>query len=729
MAAAAMTAPALALPQSSASAPAPSVAPSGGALLLQLRRGANSVDVVVEGTGAAPLLRQRQTAAGWQGQLQLSQSASLKVGPQTLTLPEAGLKRVSIRGSGREFELEVVPMPGAPASKPVVSADGRNLILSFSAPSELVSKTGTFNLNQPGSVPQPRYAPPLQPRAVAPPLGDMAVGTMVLRNRSYLNLSGPPVTMTLRNAPAKDALMALSQMGGYGFVYVDDEERPGAQASAGPTVSLSFRGEAYSKALNSVLLASGLQGRMEGNLLLAGPSVMGKTFGTQMSKVYRLNQASAESAAKYLASLGARITQVTTITNAVTSGQPVANQVAGGEQTQQTKKEQITTTETYGASTGPLRGLIGTTDSRLRTITLVGDSQLVSVAENYLRQIDLRQRQVALSVKILDVTLNNDTSLSNSFAFRSGSNFVVSDRGEFLGAFGGLLPPQGDQFSTIAGGAASAKSETVTATGRDATVATTEIPANSPAPINPGFAYPSGNANNYNYFDFVRGLIESNTTKVLASPTLIINENSEPIVSGKAVTVGGSGTAALNTASIGRPFANESFVTVGAQEIVSYTVQAGQNGAPNSCQPEFGTAGLTFGARVSRIDDNGFVTFSMSPEISAVIATDVRIEGCGTVNTLTTRRLDTGEVRVRDGQTLILTGVISDNDQAVVRKWPVLGDIPFVGQFFRDSINRREKRELVILVSPRIIRDDNGGNFGYGYQAATPEARQLVSPY
>ena len=407
----------------------------------------------------------------------------------------------------------------------------------------------------------------------------------------------------------------------------------------------------------------------------------------------------------------------------MTSGQPVANQVAGGEQTQQTKTEQITTTETYGASTGPLRGLIGTTDSRLRTITLVGDSQLVSVAENYLRQIDLRQRQVALSVKILDVTLNNDASLSNSFAFRSGSNFIVSDRGELVGAFGSLLPPQGDQFSTIAGGAASAKPEVITATGPEARVAQETVNAKSPAPVNPGVAYPQNN-----YFDFVRGLIESNTTKVLASPTLIINENSEPIACGAAVSVGGSGTAALNTASIGRPYANESFVTVGAQEIVSYTVQAGQNGAPNSCQPEFGTAGLTFGARVSRIDDNGFVTFSMSPEISAVIATDQLIAGCGTVNTLTTRRLDTGEVRVRDGQTLILTGVISDSDQAVVRKWPVLGDIPFVGQFFRNSINQREKRELVILVSPRIIRDDNGGNFGYGYQAATPEARQLVSP-
>ena len=81
MTAAAITAPALAIPQSGASAPAPSVAPSGGALLLQLRRGSNSVDVVVQGTGAAPVLRQRQTASGWQGQLQLNQSASLKVGP------------------------------------------------------------------------------------------------------------------------------------------------------------------------------------------------------------------------------------------------------------------------------------------------------------------------------------------------------------------------------------------------------------------------------------------------------------------------------------------------------------------------------------------------------------------------------------------------------------------------------------------------------------------------
>jgi type IV pilus assembly protein PilQ len=722
---------------------------SSGGVALSLRRSPDGVQLVIEGTGAGPVLQQSRNGDAWRGDLRITTPGSLRVGPQRMTLPEAGLQSVSFGGSGTDYQIEIVSMPGATLSRPLVSADGSNLILSFAAPPKQRSQTAQPNLRQPGVVPQPSYAPPLQPRAVAPPLGDMAVGTMVLRNRSYLNVSGPPVTMTLRNAPAKDALMALAQMGGYGFVYLDEEDKERkiasssfqsgsgikndstvvekftGQAKESPPVTVSFSGEAFSRAMNFLLLASGLEARLEGRIIVAGKNAGSRTISNRLSKVFRLNQASASSAADYLASLGAMITKVTSVTNVVSTGQPSANQVAGAAQTQQTKQQTTTETETYGSGTGPLRGLIGTTDSRLRTITLVGDSQLVAVAENYLRQIDLRQRQVALSVKILDVTLNNDAAISNSFAFRSGSNFVVSDRGQLLGAFGQYLPPNDSNFNAIAGGAQSAKSEILTAAGQQAAVAKEIINPVDPAPVNPGSAY--GNPSGSNYFDFVRALIESNSTKVLASPTLIISENAEPITSGAAVSVGGGGQAALNSASIGRPFSNESFVTVGAQEIVSYTVQAGQNGAPNSCQPEFGTAGLTFGARVSRIDDNGFVTFSMSPEISAVVATDVRVEGCGLVNTLTTRRLDTGEVRVRDGQTLILTGVISDVDQSVVRKWPVLGDIPFVGQFFRDSTTSRAKRELVIMVSPRIIRDDDGGSYGYGYQAATPDARQFLS--
>lgn len=81
---------------------------------------------------------------------------------------------------------------------------------------------------------------------------------------------------------------------------------------------------------------------------------------------------------------------------------------------------------------------------------------------------------------------------------------------------------------------------------------------------------------------------------------------------------------------------------------------------------------------------------------------------------------------MRDGQTLILTGVISDFDVAEVSKWPILGDLPFIGQFFRASANNREKRELVIMVTPRIINDTEGGTYGYGYQPSTPASRAFL---
>jgi type IV pilus assembly protein PilQ len=64
-----------------------------------------------------------------------------------------------------------------------------------------------------------------------------------------------------------------------------------------------------------------------------------------------------------------------------------------------------------------------------------------------------------------------------------------------------------------------------------------------------------------------------------------------------------------------------------------------------------------------------------------------------------------------------------------VSKWPILGDVPLIGQFFRNSSGQRQKRELVIMVTPRILDDDQGGTYGYGYQPSSQEARSLVGGY
>lgn len=769
-----------------------------GPLQLKVRRLSDSVELVIEGAGMAPQLRQSGGPTGWQGDLTVASPSGLRVGPQRLSIPELGFQTITFDGSGSNYRIVINPVAGAPLGRPVVSADGQNLILSFPAAAQVTLPVARFNARQPGFIPQANLAPPLQPRAVAPPVGDMAVGSMTLRNPGFVNVSGPPITMTMKNAPAKDVLMALAQAGGYGFAYVDDQESlgqqggPGNVGNASRALSIAFKGETYLRALNTALLAAGLQGRKEGNMIFAGPNVLGKTFGAQLSKVYRLNQVSANSAADYLANLGAQVTKTNTLTTAITTGVAQGEAVSGAANAQTTQSTSLTSVEAYGASTGPLVGLRATTDTRLSTITLVGDPGIVVVAEQYLRQLDLRQRQVALSVKILDVTLANDAVTENSFAFRFGNNFIVNDNGQLLGAFGRNLPANTADFAsttqgiteTTAGGTNSASSLSINGTLTDdqltkinnelntlgistrvstdgvdaAGIQTTTLDlkdnrtskaisdsqtlssvqniistvtgrtANANSASTTGTAYsssirrnPALNYSDNSFYDFVRSVITSQSTKILASPTLVLSENSEEIKGG--VEVAAQVGAAV--ATIGRPRANESFVTVGEQVVTSYAVQAGQNGAANTCQPEFGIAGLTFGARVSKIDDNGFVTFSMSPSITASNRQQV-IPGCGIVDILAIRRLDTGSARVRDGQTLIMTGVISDSDIQSVSKWPILGDLPLIGQFFRSSGGNRDKRELVIMVTPKIINDYEGGAFGYGYQPETRQAREAI---
>ena len=379
----------------------------------------------------------------------------------------------------------------------------------------------------------------------------------------------------------------------------------------------------------------------------------------------------------------------------------------------------------------------------------MGQPTLVSVAEQYLKQIDLRQRQVALSIKILDVSLGNDANIDNSFAFRYGNNFIVNDSGRLVGAFGGLLPPGTDSGSSAfnrnipddfsitvdpSTGAVTADGppgiNLIAGAARNSTAASPGATIfKSGTPRNIGLLYPRDN-----FYNFVKATIDSSSTKVLASPTLILSENNEYSEQGSSSTTSsaGSGSFLGNISTnnyipaIGRSRANESAVVVGEQVITSYDVQAGQNGAANTCQPVLSIAGLTFGAQVLKIDDNGFVTFKLSPSISAGVRQEL-VQGCGPISILAVRSLDTGSARVRDGQTLILTGVLSDRDIQNVQKWPVLGDIPLIGQFFRSSLGGREKRELVVMVTPRIINDAEGGTFGYGFEPSTRDTRQFMN--
>ena len=133
-----------------------------------------------------------------------------------------------------------------------------------------------------------------------------------LKNRGYINLKGPKITLKLKDADSKEILKEISKIGGYGFVFVENEDKKTSKPSNSNTrkVTLTLDNEDYSVSINSILIAAGLQAKRQNNLLLIGPNVLGLSFDTKLSKVYRLNQASADSAADYLASLGASINKI-----------------------------------------------------------------------------------------------------------------------------------------------------------------------------------------------------------------------------------------------------------------------------------------------------------------------------------------------------------------------------------------------------------------------------------
>jgi len=488
-----------------------------------------------------------------------------------------------------------------------------------------------------------------------PTVGDISVGEFEIPTRGYVKLNDEKLTLNLVKANPIEILKLISKISDYGMVLIEnskDEENNQTENKILPLITVNFNDADISDVFNSILMASGLQAKIEKNIIFVGENIFNKSLIPKLSKTYRLNQANAASVGDYLATLGAKISKVLVRGSSV-DGQEIGDSFV-------TKAElNENFINSYGTQGGPLQGLIGTVDLRLQTITLVGTNNLILTAEKYIKSLDVRHRQVALSIKIIDVSLTKNDVTNNVFDLTSGSTYVINN--------GGLAILTGNQFARVPSGGAVDSSVGGTALG------------------------------NNNFANWIEMKIKNENAKIMASPTLILGENSDAMVSGLASASGG-----LDSAAIGRPFANEGFVKVGETVTTSFDVTT-EDGV-TTCTATPGTAGITFGAKVDKIDDNGYVTFSLSPAISAVTKTET-VGSCGTASTLSVRKLDTGSIRVKNGNTLILTGVLKDEDNVTTSKTPLLGDIPIIGRLFRKNTTVKRKSELIILVTPKILND------------------------
>lgn len=105
-----------------------------------------------------------------------------------------------------------------------------------------------------------------------------------------------------------------------------------------------------------------------------------------------------------------------------------------------------------------------------------------------------------------------------------------------------------------------------------------------------------------------------------------------------------------------------------------------------------------------KISPNGYVTISI-PDFT-LSAFKGSTEQAGTAAGLTaTRNVEVKAARVKDGNTLVIGGLIQEREEVEYQKFPILSDIPIVGTLFQQQNTNKVKTELIIMITPRILKD------------------------
>ena len=596
---------------------------------------------------------------------------------------------------------------------------------------EIIIQDSQTSVGQENQQPTIITTPSPLPRAVAPPLGDIAVSNIDSTPEIIdLGTAVRVPRLVLREAPVSEVLGILARSANLNLIFSDEGKETNT------TVTLDLENESVQDIFNSVLLVSGLQANRRGRILYVGYQLPQAALNL-MTRTFRINQASASAVANVLASHGAAVQQLVTPIIEITD--PITNRVV--QRKEEPAELRPITVNQPEDSTAPLllQGLTVTTDDRNNSLTMVGSGRQIEIATSFLMQMDVRRRQVAVNVKVIDVNLSNDDQFDASFSFGSGDGFFVSDSANAFFNYGGVNPPTftaatNSQFSpTVA-------PLNVSGAKLDAFLDPQDAPFGDISPQIPSFFHRPNFGTNDNPFQLgvkrilyesvdndKDGLTDIKQIKQVdfAAPTLyqfptkFLAKLLTRIISGNAKI--------LTDPTLVVQEGQEATVKLVEEVLGSINSEIDIESGVRTVTPVIRSAGLNLTINIEKIDDNGFINFTVSPVVSAPQST-LDFSSAGQVNQLTLlsiRELSSGLIRLRDAQTLILSGIIQERDTTTVTKVPILGDIPLLGALFRNTQRKNQRNEVIVLVTPQIIDDSDSSGFGYNYVPGR-EASQIL---
>jgi type II secretory pathway component GspD/PulD (secretin) len=313
-------------------------------------------------------------------------------------------------------------------------------------------------------------------------------------------------------------------------------------------------------------------------------------------------------------------------------------------------------------------GTIVIPDVKNHQVVVVGTPEDLILAEESIRLIDRRPREVHIQASLIE--LNNQgirqlganlalqgNGLSNSLLGTSDAPLITALPGLAAGQIGNTLPAA----QTIAG---------IT---------------------NSNVAQSTFNYLTLNKSAGGKGNIATAPTALNVSLNLLLQTNKAKVVANPSV-VAVDGTEALVDIS---------------QEVLHKITSTVSLGVVTT-NVELTKAGIFLNV-LPRISEDGFITMRLRPQVSTPIG-GPQTFGSGTSTTtvtlLSTREIISESVRIKDGQTLVIGGLFTEQEQAQLAKIPYLSETPVFGALFRNSLKGRNRTELLLLITPKVVEEE-----------------------
>ena len=143
------------------------------------------------------------------------------------------------------------------------------------------------------------------------------------------------------------------------------------------------------------------------------------------------------------------------------------------------------------------------------------------------------------------------------------------------------------------------------------------------------------------------------------------------------------------------------------QPFFTSTIAQGTAGTGNIVteQARSVTVGLVLSV-TPQISEDGWIMLDVTPILSRLRAVETSPQKTATAPVLDVKQ-SSGLVRLKDGEMVIIGGLIQEESSETERKVPLLGDIPYLGRLFKGTYTAKRKSELVIFISPKIIRSSS----------------------